>query len=333
MSGSGFGESFRDLTVVIPTLNEAEAIGLVIDEITSVGVPRDRILVVDGHSNDGTDEIAQSKGVRVIYQKGRGKADAIRTALEAVDSEYILLMDGDWTYPARYIPVLYEKARNEGLDLVIGARKWGEGSQGLLFRFGNRVLTWFFNLIFGTRLRDVLSGMYIVRREALRGMSFNSKSFGIESEIAAHVASTTGRVGEVEIEYRRRLGRKKLGVRHGFRIAWDMIRLSWSYNPAFLFFLLGGILLLLPGLTLGGYTLYRYYVHGVKHYVKGVVAVVLTATGIVALLQALQSLFMKRMEFRIRALLEPLTRGYPTSKPTGKEGGSHSSRGEGERRC
>lgn len=302
------GEDFRDLTVVIPTLNEAEAIGKVLDEVVETGVPRDRILVVDGGSSDGTTEIARSKGVRVILQEGKGKADAIRTALKVIDTEYVLVMDGDWTYPARFIPNLYRKIKSEGLDMVIGVRKWGEGSQGLVFRFGNWALTKLFNILFGTRLRDVLSGMYIIRTGALRDALFESRGFGIESEIAAHIASTSRRIGEVIIEYRRRLGRKKLGVLHGFQIAWDMVRLSWSYNPTFILFSIGAILLLIPGLTLGLYTYYRYVAHGVMHYLDGLVAIILSATGVVSLLLAIQSLYLKRLEFRLRSLLEEAVR-------------------------
>ncbi len=296
-------EDYRDLTVVIPTLNEAESIARVIDEVLSVGVPRDRILVVDGGSTDGTRELAEEKGVRVILQRGRGKADAVKTALEEVETEYVLLMDGDWTYPARHIPELYEKARRECLDLVIGARVWGEGSQPLVFRLGNKMLTRLFNLLFGTSLRDVLSGMYVVRRSALRDAALTSRGFGIETEIAAHVASTSGRVGEVEIEYRRRLGEKKLRVRHGFDIALEMLRMAWYYNPAFLLFTVSAVLLLVPGIIVGGVTAYRYFALGEKHAIDALIAVILTSSGVVALLLSALSVFLKRMEYRVRRLL------------------------------
>lgn len=311
---------YSDLTVVIPTLNEAESIERVIDEVLEVGVPRERILVVDGGSTDGTREKAEAKGVRVILQRGKGKADAVKTALEEVDTEYVLLMDGDWTYPARYIPVLYGKAREECLDLVIGARVWGEEAQPLVFRIGNRLLTGLFNLLFGTRLRDVLSGMYVVRRSALRDAMFSSRGFGIEAEIASHIASTSGRIGEVEIEYRKRLGKKKLSVRHGVDIALEMLRMAWYYNPAFLFFTVSAVLLLIPGLALGLLTAYRYFALGHKHYVDAIIAVVLSSAGVVALLLSANSVFLKRMEFRLRRLLAPLD-CHPGGASGGKGGG------------
>ena len=296
------------LTVVIPVLNEAGCVGRVIEEVLDAGIPRGRILVVDGGSTDGTREEAASYGVRVVVQDGRGKADAIRTAARLVDTEYVAVIDGDGTYPAREIPRLYSKALEEGLDEVIGARVYTRGSQPAVLRVGNRILTWLFNVIFGTRLSDVLSGLYVVRSRVLREIPYASRHFGIESEIAAHVAATTGRVGEVRVEYRPRCRpeAKKLRARHGVSIALDMLRMAWHYNPAFLMFAVGAALLLAPGLALGGWVAYRMLAYGVVHHVKGVAALVLASSGLVSLLLAINALFVKRVEFRIRRMLEAM---------------------------
>ncbi len=96
------------VTVIIPTLNEVEGIGLVLNELIGVGVSRDRVLVVDGGSTDGTVRVAEERGVRVIRQLGRGgKADAIKTALRYVETPYMLVMDGDYTYPRHGNPPTY----------------------------------------------------------------------------------------------------------------------------------------------------------------------------------------------------------------------------------
>ena len=297
----------RLVTVVIPTLNEAEAIGPVLDELLEAGIRGENILVVDGGSTDGTVEIARERGVKVVFQEGRGKTAAIATALRHVPTPYVLVMDGDYTYPAKHVEPLLRRAVEEELDWVVGARRWGEGSQGLVFRLGNRILTGFFNLLFGTRLSDVLSGMYVVRTDRLRELFFESEGFGIESEIAAHITSMGGRIGEVPIKYRRRLGRKKLGVRHGFRIAWEMLRLAWHYNPVFIAFALCS-LILIPGILLDLYVAYRYLAVGAKHYVKGIIGVTLTVAGAASLLLAILSLYMKRMELRLVRKLEELER-------------------------
>ena len=298
---------FGRLTIVIPTLNEAEAIGRVIEEVLSVGVPRDHILIVDGGSNDGTVEIASKYGVRVIRQRGRGKADAIKTALDYVDTEYMLVMDGDYTYPAKHIPELLRHARLRNSDEVIGVRSMVHGSQGLLYRFGNLLLTKVFNILFGANLHDVLSGMYLIRVESLRDAVMEMGGFGVEAEIAAHMVSTGKLVTEVPIEYRRRLGRKKLGVRHGFSIFGDMIRLAARYNPMFLLFLMGA-LLIIPGLVMGAYVGYWYIFYGIKYYLKGLIAIMLFLIGLQFLGMAVLSLYLKRMEFRLRRAMESLHR-------------------------
>ena len=75
----------KDLvTVVVPTINEEQAIGLVLDELFEVGCKN--VLVVDGYSVDATVKMAESRGVRVVQQNGRGKTGAIKTALETLCS-------------------------------------------------------------------------------------------------------------------------------------------------------------------------------------------------------------------------------------------------------
>jgi dolichol-phosphate mannosyltransferase len=292
------------LTVIIPTLNEVEGIGLVIDEVLSAGIPKDNILVVDGGSTDGTVDVVRSKNIKLVMQEGRGKASAIATALKYVKTPYVAVLDGDYTYPAKHILELLKKAL-EGYDEVLGFRKYVEGSQPLIYRLGNYILTKLFNILFNTKLNDVLTGMYVVKTSKLRELNFEFSGFSIEVEVLTHIASTSGRVTEVPITYRRRLGRKKLGVLDGFRIGRDIIRLTWRYNPAFLIFLLGS-LLLIPGLLLGGYVAYHYFFTGIKYYVRGLVAIMLTLAGFQSLIAALITLYVKRIELRILRSIEAL---------------------------
>jgi dolichol-phosphate mannosyltransferase len=289
--------SYDDLTVIIPTLREAESIGLVLDELFSVGIPPDKILVVDGYSDDGTREIAESKGVRVVLQEGSGKADAIRTGSKLVKTAYALVMDGDYTYPATHVPELYNKIR-EGYDLVLGYRKYVEkGAMSSLFKFGNRIITTFVNVLYGTKVSDVLTGMYVVKSSILKEIFYEARDFSVEVEIFSHVANTTGKISEIPIKYRRRRGVKKLGFSHGFKITWDLIRLTWRYNPSYLIFLLGAALLI-PGLTLGAYVAYHYFFTGINYYLKGLVAILLTLAGFQSLLMAIISVYTKRIEMR-----------------------------------
>ncbi len=304
----------KDVSVLVPVLNEKEAIGDVIDEILSIGVPKERIIVVDGGSTDGTPDIAKSKGVIVVRQFGKGKADAVRTGLELVDTEYVVVIDGDYSYPARYIRDMLDKICSDiRYDEVIGARVRGRENIPLMNRFGNWFLTRVFNLLFNTNLRDVLSGLYLVRTKTLSSALFETRGFSVEVEIAAHVASVGGEIGEVEIEYRRRKGKSKLSqsftksLSTGVSIFADIIRLAWRYNPASLIFSLGA-LMLVPGIALGLVVAYHYFFTGIKYYVRGLIAIMLTLAGFHSLIAAVQMIYSKRMEKRIIRRIDALER-------------------------
>ncbi|MEM1961506.1 MAG: glycosyltransferase family 2 protein [Sulfolobales archaeon] len=291
--------SKEEITVLIPTLMEEEAIGLVLSELKSEGYTN--ILVVDGHSTDRTVEIAKSMGVEVTYQDGRGKADAIKTGLRYVRTPYVVVMDGDYTYNPKDIEKLLESM--DEYDEVIGVRD--RANIPRVNRFGNLVITWLFNLLFGTKLRDVCSGMYLLRTDVAREVGFESRGFSVEVEIAAHVASTGGRIGEVEISYRKRIGRPKLRKVHGLQIATTAVRLMLKYNPTFFFFLASS-LALIPGVVIIGYVAYKLLFYGVKHYVWALLGVTAGGVGLISLLIAIFALYMKRFEYRVLRTLREL---------------------------
>jgi len=285
----------NDVTVVIPTLNEREAIGLVLEELKQEGYVN--ILVVDGYSTDGTPDIAREKGALVVTQHGPGKAGAIKTALELVKTPYMLVMDGDYTYDPKDIKRLLAHA--QGYDEVIGMRT-GPQSMGWLHGLGNRIINKVFNLLFGVGLSDVCSGMYLVRTEALKGADLRSRGFNVEVEIAAHLCSY-GKVTEVPINYRRRIGKKKLQTfRDGVRIVTSVISLARVYNPLFLFSTLA-FTFVIPGAILTVWELYLRYAYGAGAWSMGVawLGLILLIIGLQGFTAATISLMLKRMERRI----------------------------------
>ena len=153
-----------EVTVVIPVLNEEEAVGLVLDEVRQEGYRN--ILVVDGYSKDGTVKVVKDRDVAVIQQRGRGKSGAIGTAIENVVTPYMLVMDGDHTYCAEDIKRFLNHAGHHAQ--IIGSR--ARANMSLLHRFGNWMITNTFNLLMGTGLSDVCSGMYLLKTDVARGL-------------------------------------------------------------------------------------------------------------------------------------------------------------------
>ncbi|MEM1795847.1 MAG: glycosyltransferase, partial [Sulfolobales archaeon] len=221
--------------------------------------------------------------------------------LRYVRTPYVVVMDGDYTYDPKDIEKLLESM--DEYDEVIGVRD--RVNIPRVNRFGNLVITWLFNLLFGTKLRDVCSGMYLLRTDVAREVGFESRGFSVEVEIAAHVASTGGRIGEVEISYRKRIGRPKLRKVHGLQIATTAVKLMLKYNPTFFFFLASS-LALIPGVVIIGYVAYKLLFYGVKHYVWALLGVTAGGVGLISLLIAIFALYMKRFEYRVLRTLREL---------------------------
>jgi len=283
-----------DVTVVLPTLNEEEAIGKVIEELKQTGYHI--ILVVDGYSTDRTAKIADSNGCYVVFQHSRGKCGAIETAIENVKTPYMLVMDGDCTYDPKDIENFLAHARK--YDQIIGMRANGRGNIPRLNRFGNWLITKIFNVLMGTKLSDVCSGMYLINTDVARQLELNTKGFDVEVEIAAQTA-TSGRVTEVPIAYRKRVGSQKLSSwRHGFQIIRSVFGLARRYNPALLF---SGVVALavIPAFIILGWVILEILIYGVwhsSHVLIGFMLLVLASQGLTV---ATISLLLRRMEKRI----------------------------------
>lgn len=293
-----------DVTVVIPTLNEEQAIGKVLDELKLFGY--EKILVADGRSTDRTIEIAKSKGATVVRQiENNGKSGALHTAFRLVKTPYVLVMDGDNTYNPEDIERLLECATL--YDEIIGVRRKGKEHIPLLNRFGNFALTSMFDLLFGKNLNDICSGMYLLKTKVAKEIPFETRGFSSEVEVAAYVLSTNKKIGQIEIDYRERLGNKKLTRWDGVKIALSSLRLATNYNPVFFIFALSA-LVIIPGLLVMGWVAYQYLLIGQIHYIWAIIGVLLSGIGFLSSLFALQSLFIKRMEYRIVDQILELTK-------------------------
>jgi len=209
--------------VLIAALNEEEGIGQTLSELKKT-LDKPALLVVDGNSTDKTVEIARVMGAEVLVQRGRGKGNAIGQAIMHVNDgvKYVAFIDADFTYPSGYLPEMVRiLEENPSVGMVCGNRFKDELNLGKLhdiLYFGNRLLAFAHNFMNGVELDDPLTGLRVVRWEILRGWKPKSRGFDIEVELNHQVERKGYGIVEMPIEYRPRLGEKKLKLRHGFII-------------------------------------------------------------------------------------------------------------------
>jgi glycosyltransferase involved in cell wall biosynthesis len=211
------------VVVLMAALDEEKGIGPTLTELKKYA-GSSRFLVIDGNSSDKTVQIAKSLNADVIYQKGRGKGDAIARAIKHVneDFDYAVLIDADYTYPAEFIPRMIEILEtNSHVGMVCGNRfspTFERDKMKYMFYLGNRLLALTHNLLNGISLNDPLTGLRILRWNILKGWAPSSSGFDIEVELNHLVERKGFGIIEIPIPYRTRIGEKKLKARHGFQI-------------------------------------------------------------------------------------------------------------------
>ena len=280
------------VTIVIPTLDEAEGIENVLAEVEKEGYKH--VLVVEGYSKDETAEKAHQNGVRVVYQHGPGKAGAIRTAIDRVETPYMLFMDGDCTYDPKDIWRLLNHATHYAH--VIGARD--KRNIPRLHRIGNWVISKTFSILFGVNLSDVCSGMYLLETEEARKYKLQEPGFMVEIELAACSAANE-EVTEVPISYRQRVGKGKLSAWNGFSILCAAFMLARRRNPILLYSSLAA-LLVIPGSIILGWVFLERLMAGVWHQTWGLLGAVVLLMGAQAITLASVSMLTRHSEDRLR---------------------------------
>lgn len=226
-----------DITIVIPTLNEEDAICLVIEELLLEGY--NDILLVDGYSSDDTVKVARRYDVRILNQHGIGKTGAISTAIEFIKKPYLVIIDGDCTYSPKDISKFLPHLAN--FNEIIGARTYGRENISWLNRMGNDLINRLFNLFFSTTLTDVCSGLYALKTDFAKELVFMTNGFDVEVEIAAQ-ATHKGSITQVPIDYRERIGTRKLNpLRDGFKIIMTIMKWARIINSVVFYSFLVGL--------------------------------------------------------------------------------------------
>jgi glycosyltransferase (TIGR04182 family) len=264
----------EDVCVLIPTLNEAETIGEVIDGFTSREF--ENVLVVDGHSTDETTDIARDHGARVIQQSGSGKGQAIREAVQHIETEYVLMLDGDGTYRPEDADKMLEPIVNGKYEHVIGDRfaDMEEGAMSRLNKFGNGLFNWVFRHIHGKNFEDILSGYRAFTRDSVENFYLDADGFGVETEMAVECVKHGIPTIVVPVRYETRPDGSDTNLhplQDGGVILITLYQLAKTNNPLFYFGSVG-MASSFVGVILGAYVGVEWVTQRISHEVLAVVA-------------------------------------------------------------
>jgi glycosyltransferase involved in cell wall biosynthesis len=222
------------LSVIIPVFNEANTIDELLKRVVAAPLVKE-IIVVDDFSTDGTREELdrlneQYDNLKIIYHgENRGKGCAIRTALEHITGDMVIIQDADLEYnPAEY-PRLVKPIVEGRADVVYGSRFAGGEEHRVLYFWhylGNRFLTLLSNMLTNLNLTDMETCYKVFRTDIIKGIKLEQDRFGFEPEITAKVAREGCRIFEVGISYSGRTYTegKKIGWKDGVKAIWCIIK-------------------------------------------------------------------------------------------------------------
>ncbi len=199
------------VSVIIPTHNEAQAIGRVLADLPSDLTTE--VIVVDSNSNDGTPGIAASLGARVVQEPRRGYGQACLTGLAAANSpDVVVFLDGDYSDRPAELPILLAPIIEGRADITLGSRLHRQRSAGAMpwhQAWGNRLAASLIRVLYGLEISD-LGPFRAGRADVLRQLALEETTYGWAVEMILKGKLSGYRVVEVPVSYYPRIGKSKI---------------------------------------------------------------------------------------------------------------------------
>ncbi len=230
------------LSIIIPNFNEENTIAEILKKVAQAKLPegiKKEIIIVDDGSNDNSKLKIQSskffKQIKLLsHKKNMGKGAAIKTGLESSTGDLIIIQDADLEYnPADYARLLEPILRDQA-KVVYGSRLidyplrlWGPDKTIMPFHLlANRGLTFFTNLLYGSKLTDMETCYKLFKKEVLQNIQLEANGFEFEPEITAKILKSNVAIAEVPIKVKLRTYRegKKIGIKDGFLAIWTILK-------------------------------------------------------------------------------------------------------------
>ena len=219
------------VSIIVPVYNERAYILPVLTQLAAVPLPAKEIIVVDDGSTDGTSDLLQhlhQPDCQVIFLPvNRGKGAAIRAGLKRASGEIIAIQDADLEYQPADLPRLIQPIVDHKTLVAYGSRIQAANPIGhWRYYWGNRLIAWLTNILYGSQLTDVETGYKVFHRSVLDQLTLTIDDFGFEAELTAKILKKGFRILEQPIHYspRRFNQGKKIRWTDGLRAIWLLIK-------------------------------------------------------------------------------------------------------------
>lgn len=241
------------IAVLIPCYNESKTIGKVVEDFRRE-LPDAVIYVYDNRSTDATAEIANKAGAVVRKEYVQGKGNVIRRMFREIDAMCYIMVDGDDTYPAEAAREMADKVLSDKIDMVVGDRlssTYFTENKRPFHNFGNSIVRASINKLFGSDIKDVMTGYRAFSYNFVKTYPVLSGGFEIETDMTIHAVDKNMLVENVVVDYRDRPdgSESKLSTySDGFKVLKTIMKLYKDYKPRQFFSIIAAVLVIISAI-------------------------------------------------------------------------------------
>jgi glycosyltransferase involved in cell wall biosynthesis len=220
------------LSVIIPVYNEERTLRTILDKVLKVEINKE-IIIVDDYSKDGSREIIREYGKlpnvkAVFHERNYGKGKAIRSGIQHVTGDIVVIQDADLEYEPEDYPKLVEPILQGKTNVVYGSRELGTTHQHSYFSFyiGGKFLSWLANLLYGSHITDEPTCYKVFKADLLKSIPMNCVRFEFCPEVTAKVLKRGEGIIEIPIRYypRTKNEGKKIRWKDGVEAIWTLLK-------------------------------------------------------------------------------------------------------------
>ena len=215
------------VSVVIPTFKEGKTIRKIIQDLKNSSNYNTEIIVVDGYSNDGTEEIVKDEKSEFVSESRIGYGRVIKTGIDHANGDIVVIIDADDTYEACDIDKLVQPLLKDEADVCLASRLGGSllpGSMPGMNLFENQMFTSMYNAIYDQKVSDTQTGFWVLTKKTIECLDLYSDGMGLSTVFLTEAAKRGFRITEFPTLYRPRDddSRSKL---NRLKAGWEILRI------------------------------------------------------------------------------------------------------------